>query len=157
MTFQKKERSVKKITLLVQILSVTALIISACGGGQEEKGAARRPGPPRTTGKVLTWVHIPIYPGAAEASSDVLQGHPDYNRMEMRKFISQDTPDKIRAYYLQRMPDGGWRDFGAEDIEDVHQMIWGTDDRNTMCWVRIKELGGDDGVELEIVRAQGKK
>jgi hypothetical protein len=145
----------KKRMAIILVLSALFTCLFACGDGEKE-GAKRSALPGKGGPDVLTWTHIPIYPGATQIDANVMMGHPQYRRFETRLFNSPDAPEGIDSFYRDQMPLKGWKSYGQADLERGFESTWGTEDKNTMCWVRIKKARLDGSTEIEIIRAQGK-
>jgi hypothetical protein len=153
----KRRFSMSKSFFLAFILSIVCLVFSACSGGEKQESSATNRQPEKTSSATLTWNHIPIYPGAEQINAKVLMDLPKYQNFTTRFFKSQDGPDKIDAFYRNQMPLKGWESFAQAAAEKSFESEWGTGDRNTMCWVRIKEIQPDGGSEIEISRAVARK
>jgi len=144
------------LKIAISFLLVMAVLLScvgfvACGG--EEGGTIQTPAPasiPSTTpptavsGGGLTWNGMPIYSGAGQVqkgSWSIPPAEGDYSKFEWRYYDTNDSLEKVAAFYKSQMPAKGWEERGWMEVP---QMNWGMFEKNSendaaMVWINSQE------------------
>ncbi len=141
--------------LLVVIMLIGGVSLIACG--EKESGTTQEPtqtpsspsvpSPTQTTPSPvggLTWNDMPIYSGAAQiqkGSWAIPPAEGDYSRFEWRYYETNDSLDKVAAFYRSQMPAKGWKEMGWMEVPEMNWGMYNKNDEKdaAMIWVNFQD------------------
>jgi len=137
--------------LLVMVVLVTCVGLVACGSKESEETQTSTSNStssttPTTTpsGSGLSWNDMPIYSGAGQVQKGTWSIPPaegDYSKFEWRYYETNDSLEKVAAFYRSQMPAKGWKEMGWMEVQG---MSWGMYNKNNendaaMIWVSSQD------------------
>ena len=149
----------KKMAWLLPLAAaaLAAVGLTACGSGGTTTPPAgttttRSPltsAPPsriteRPPAAVPSWHDMPTYAGATQAqkgSWSVPPAQGEYTNFEWRYYETDDSLDKVSAFYKARMPDNGWTEKGWMELPEMHWGMYEKSNENdaAMVWTSLQD------------------
>jgi len=138
------------------------------GNGEEKTSKTSKPTTEKTVKPTkelpsgsggFTWDDIPIYPGADKMDKATLSfsGGEDRNfeKIEWRYYTTDDDPEDVHSFYLDKMPDHEWDKVMDMTAGQVMYSMWQKNDGDTGAWIGVGEGDDNDETVIWMWRGQG--